>query len=152
MMNVQRIEALIAYLEELPAGQFDMGEWWEEQYDDDVCGTVGCIAGHAVMMSARTYGAVREHQEIDDEDLIYLDYEEGAIWLLGLDPEVAQTLFGLDQKYGRAMLYHPPPDFRCRPHHAAAALRNVLRYGEPRWHDALRAKPQPLSPKLDKAA
>lgn len=46
-MNKTKIRKLIKYLEGVPAKKIDMFEWLQKKKG---CGTVGCIAGHTILM------------------------------------------------------------------------------------------------------
>ena len=82
-MNKERMLKLADYIEGLPAFMFVMTRWYKEHK----CGTIGCIAGHAVALfgngdvraMARTYPVSETFNLASD--------------LLGLDKKDAKHLF-----------------------------------------------------------
>ncbi len=127
-MNVQRISALIAHLEALPPERFDMSDWWYER----LCGTAGCIAGHAVEL----FAPAMEHR--------------GSYWareVLDITTEQADSLFYADylcrhpdeeDATGRVSDGFPPVLSEVTTAQAVAALRNLLEHGECRWEQVFR--------------
>lgn len=114
-MNRENIQKLIWHMEQVPKETFFMGLWFASKPDGDVlptihemrCGTVACVAGHAVMLLGT------------EQDRATCGVEIEAI------PIVAAGLLGLNDRQA-TKLFHGP--WRT-PAEAACALRGMLLAG-----------------------
>ena len=129
----ERILQLADHLEAMPRHQFSMECWLEptDEPDEDAdpysskfggihnCETVGCIAGHAILLF---YNPDGYHLPIDEPNFD-MDFAGEAQYLLGLDDGQASALFSPSHSGD------PRDDLQCEPkdvtnYDAAETLRN----------------------------
>lgn len=92
-MNIERLHTLADHIENgITDAEFNLGDWGGE----GACGTVGCIAGHAAMMSVAESGGEIIWCSVPPPPRRKMDaswvQSEAARWL-GLPGEVAAALF-----------------------------------------------------------
>ena len=94
-MNHQNMETLAQFLRKLPAEQFDMSVW----SDDDRCGTVACVAGWAtefVLVPELTTSCWEDNETGEHHCEQSINYSLTAQNWLGLNGEQAYALFRHD--------------------------------------------------------
>lgn len=123
-MNIANINRLADYLDalnEAAPGRFNMNQWYAEH----PCGTVGCIAGHAMVL-------------LDPKGAIWGWKPSHAAAHLGLDiasspkhDDIAEELFAPDEVDLKEACGH---DYRSiRANHAAKVLRHLAATGKVDW-------------------
>lgn len=128
-----RILRLADHLDAMPDHQFSMN-WWLEPTDNHGndktnviahdCETVGCIAGHAVLLLADP-----GPPDNPDDDLNFdMDFATEAQTLLGLDHHQAAALFMPSIENGLLADYS-----NVTNSHAAVTLRNMAATGKVDW-------------------
>ncbi len=127
-MNKERLLALADRIENLDGELgFNMAHWYDENSGlDDMsghdCGTVACIAGHAVDMFGEKgwlRNAYRYHS-------LVISVSENARRLLDLERQISDELFGENVVTGMEL-------WGIRPLTAAKVIRHLIETGEVRW-------------------
>lgn len=115
-MNRDNVQKLIDHLEKLPPEQFDMTVW----RSNAECGTVACIAGHAVeLLHPEPHRVKHKQMRVVASDL------------LGIPPEDAKQLFVPHMVGDHAGWTTNPFPYLASPQEAATELRAWLAAGGP---------------------
>ena len=131
-MNVEKLQQVEQWLlAGAPERTFNMNRLVEipEGQKDNWCGTACCIAGYVYQQEV-AFNPVKHDHHYNG----WGDVAETAQKSLGLDPDVANRLFFLENSEG---LPYPGEWDDVTATEAAQAVRNVIEFGEPLWETIL---------------
>lgn len=136
-MNIERLNEVVEWLEAgAPERVFNMQIFTNVDREEDYenwCGTSCCIGGY--VLSRYVFDTPKSFFEELEKDM---KIGEEARKILDLDPRVADALFFMrDMKTGN---YYSADWTEVTPAQGAKAVRNVIKFKDPKWPKVLGLK------------